>query len=66
MMEKLQTVIKELRGLDFSQQEIGAQAGVSQMTISRWEREEPRRVDTVALKRLTKFLEKVRHDKEGA
>jgi transcriptional regulator with XRE-family HTH domain len=65
-MESLHKTVKELQRLKFSQLEISAQAGVSQMTISRWAHDEPRRVDTVALKRLTKFLEKVRKEKEGA
>jgi len=64
-MESLHKTVKELQRLKFSQLEISAQAGVSQMTISRWANAEPRRVDTLALKKLTKFLEKVRHDKEG-
>ena len=65
-METLQTMIKQLLAMHFSQEEIAAQAKVSQMTISRWSKDEPRRQDMEAHRRLSKFLAKVRSEKEGA
>lgn len=65
-METLKTMINHLVEMKFSQAEIAAQAKVSQMTISRWAKEEPRRQDMEAHRRLARFLAKVRVEREGA
>lgn len=61
----LRATIKALRALHYSQDAIAKEARVSQMTISRWERKDPKLVNVAALNRLIKFLEKVSSEKDG-
>lgn len=61
-MKTLHSTVKALRSLGFTQDQIAAKAKVSQMTISRWEKAEPKLVNVAALTRLSNFLEKVRDE----
>lgn len=51
-MNTLKQLVTILRNRDYSQARIGRIAGVSQMTVSRWEKDNPKRIDMKALRRL--------------
>lgn len=53
IMKTLKQLVTTLRERGYSQARIGRVAGVSQMTVSRWEKEAPKHVDMVAHRRLT-------------
>lgn len=60
-MQTLRQVVKELRKLGHSQLALSKVAGVSQMTISRWEKASPGKlINLAALRRLTRMLEKAK------
>jgi len=51
-MKTLKQLVTTLRERGYSQARIGRIAGVSQMTISRWEKESPTHVNVIAQRRL--------------
>lgn len=55
-MNTLKQLVTALRNRGYSQARIGRIAGVSQMTVSRWEKESPSKVDLAAHRRLTQEL----------
>lgn len=55
-MKTLKQLVTELRNRGYSQARIGRIAGVSQMTVSRWEKEAPTNVNLAAHRRLTQEL----------
>lgn len=61
-MKTLKATIQALHDRGFSQEAIAKEAGVSQMTISRWSKKNPRLVNMGALAKMQKFLERVRDE----
>lgn len=58
-MDNIKSIVNDLSNAGYTQQALGKIAGVSQMTISRWKTEPPRRVNKKALKRLINLHEKI-------
>lgn len=56
-MKTLKQLVTFLRNRDYSQERIARIAGVSQMTISRWEKESPVSVNMAAHRKLSKEVE---------
>lgn len=52
-MNTLKQLVAVLRSRGYSQARIGRIAGVSQMTVSRWEKEAPKHVNLAAHRRLS-------------
>lgn len=55
-MQTLKQLVTTLRNRDYSQARIARIAGVSQMTVSRWEKEAPTNVNMSAHRRLTQEI----------
>lgn len=55
-MQTLKQLVTILRNRDYSQARIARIAGVSQMTVSRWEKEAPKNVNMAAHRRLSQEI----------
>lgn len=59
-MKTLKQLVTYLRNRDYSQERIARIAGVSQMTISRWAKENPALLNMNAHRKLTKEVESLK------
>ena len=59
-MKTLKQLVAFLRRRDYSQERIARIAGVSQMTISRWEKENPKSINISAHRKLEKEVEQIK------